>query len=206
MRFFKYSPKIRTGLLWNQLHSLASTKKTFKKDELNKYEHTSDIVTSALNGSFDINQTGFNHLAYEARSRSHDDISVQKKRSKVWNIIDSSSSEEEAGPQYGDVLDSKVLKDFEEAFDEIECSETLRKGIEVLVDYREKISREYGLDVMVSFRMSLYRNPDAVEAIRELCESDEEVKDTITDVLESSSKLNKAGSDIDLGELLKEKS
>lgn len=203
MRFFTKSPKIELGLLWGHLHAIGENNEVSTTP---KFEHTYDIIMSALNGSFNLYQTDFNHIGYEMRSMQRDGHTKTAKVKKELNIVDRSLGNMEESVGYGDVTESKVLVNYEEAFEQIDSSGTLRRGIEELVEWRTKIQNEVGLDVIVGFSQSLNGHPGAMAVIREICEHEPHIRELITDILQSSATLSKGGEEIDLQGLIDEHS
>lgn len=202
MRFFTYSPDIELGLLWGHLHAIGERTEVSTEPE---YEHTYDIIMSALNGSFNLHQESFNHFGYELKSRQRDDHSKTAKAKNKLNIIDDAVKDFDQATGYGDTTASKVLVDFEEAFDQIDSSETLKRGIEELVEQRSKIQDELGLDIVVSLSQSLNDHPGAMQVIREICVHAPNIRELITDILESSASLTRGGTEVDLRHMLEER-
>lgn len=166
------------------------------------FSHTYEIVASALNGSFDLHQTNFNHAGYEAKSAQHSRFNANKGVAKELNIVDS-VMDEDSSRSYGTVKDT-VLVNMEEAFDQIEASVTIRRGIVELVEIRERLFKKHKLDIITALKESLGNNPGAIEAVKEVCESTPDAGELIVDILQSVVELSDGEDGFDLGEMLSE--
>lgn len=200
MKFFTYAPKARVGLLWGHLHNISAMAESTASTDC-KFTHTFEILSSAMSGSFDLDQDRFDHLAYEAKSRKNDEFNQINKAKKQSNIVDS-VIDSESPKSYRDVRADTVLVGMEEAFDKIDASETLRESIIELAAMRQVLFQELRMDVITAIQGSLGDNPDAIDAVREICERKPDVGELIIDILQSVKDLADGGESVDLHVLL----
>lgn len=183
MKFFLYTPTFNRGKLWNLLYEEPTV------GIKSSYEHLYELIQSAKNGTFDVDQTDFNRRAYEATSRTNARITSFKHVAKEVHIVSDTSTHGDGsfGVGYGDVREGTALSDFEEAFDEVLSSETLRVGIEAIDSIQHETLRTTGgVDVLHSLKNGLLGSDDAEAALVSACAADSNVRDMVVDLLSSS--------------------
>lgn len=191
MRFFVHSSDVNKGKLFNHIYRVGVVAPGASTNT-DKYEHTYDLIRSALNGWFDVNQEEFNHAAYEYQSRMNDGHNKRKEVVKKSNIVEDDLAEDEKYG-YGDVKAGVALRVSDYEYSRVDSTETIHPGIDELFSVRDRIRRELGIDIVVSLEASLSEDPDAIVAMRELVNKDSVAREIIMDLLESVSELDSSG-------------
>lgn len=183
MKFFLYTPTFNRGKLWNLLYEEPVP------GIRSSYEHLYELIQSAKNGTFDVDQTDFNRRAYEATSKTNARINSFKNVKKELLIVSDSSTNGDGSFSvgYGDVREGTALSDYEAAFDDVLSSETLRVGIEAIDSIQHETLRSTGgIDVLHSLKNGLLGSDDAEAALVSACAADANVRDMVVDLLTSS--------------------
>lgn len=186
MNYFKYQQSGSLGMVWSLfsgLQDVSVEEKLHKSKYSCSYEHTLDIIKSALSGSITMDDS-FNLEAYEFRCAENEKKGMFKKAEKFLNIVD--SVDEDDGVGFGDVS-SKKLKSVETDFENIENSDAFYRNLMSLLNIRDVYIKEHGIDLVSVLSSSLKGIPESVNQIKNLISKNSTLCDTIVSLCETSS-------------------
>lgn len=198
MRFFLRRSKVDRGKVWGLLHTISDIDSSSGIPE--GFQHIENIVNSAFSGSLDVDQEDFKLLAYDRVSTKR--TKLNKAFYRDLHITTDNDMGDEGRAPSGTVTESRTLSSFEDAFQEIEGTETAEASVIALVALRDRLRIEVGIDPLYSLLSGLEGNLEGSENIINLCNHSEEVRELIVDLLESSKDISKSG-DFSLSDVIK---
>ena len=174
MNYFKYQYQDSLGEIWGLFSGLANLSRgeVLNKNKRWDYSHTSEIISSAMNGNLPKNHEDFDLRSYEIACARTDEIELSKSKKKYLTIVDKINGSDDA-VGYGEISsnDSR-LKVVNDALELFEDNEEFECCLSQLYNLREDYIIERGVDPAVMLYNSLKGIPEAVSSIVELVSED----------------------------------
>lgn len=178
MKYFNYQCANSLGSVWSLFSELStlSQGECRHTDSRWDYSHTTEIISSALNGN--LNPYDFDLKAYEIACCKTDDIEASKMRKKYLTIVDNvNGNDDSATVGYGEISSNdKRLKTVEDAFELFDSDEDFESYLRELYNIRKDYIVDKGVDLVEMLSNSLKGIPEAMESISELCSEDSVLK------------------------------
>lgn len=190
MKYFNYQYADSLGEVWSLFSGLSALSQgECKQSSRWDYSHTTEIISSAMNGNLPKNHEDFDLKAYEIACSKTDEIELSNMRKKYLSIIDTVNGDDEATVGYGEISSNdKRLQDtdVEDAFAMFEDNEAFEKCLSDLYNIRKDYIVEEGVDLVEMLLNSLKGIPEAISNIAELCVKDEVLKGLVEVLCENS--------------------
>lgn len=190
MKYFKHQYSDSLGEVWGLFSGLAELSKEEKigKDRRCSYGHTTEIMSSAMNGN--LHPETFDLKAYEIACSKTDQIEIDSLRNKFLAIVDTVNGSEEDTVGYGKISSNdNRLKSIEDAFEILENNDEFERCLAELFNIRKGYIVEKGVDPVEMLVNSLKGIPEAVSSISELTKEDSVFKRIIETLCENGSNI-----------------
>lgn len=166
------------GKVWSLFSDLSNISRVALRDSSRRwdYSHTTEIISSAMNGNLPKNYEEFDLKAYEIACAKTDEIELSNKRKKYLTIIDNVNSDD-ATVGYGEISSNdRRLRVIEDEFKAIEDNDEFEECLRKLYNIRDDYMKEKGIDPVEMLLNSLKGIPEAVSSITDLFYEDETFK------------------------------
>lgn len=186
MNYFDYQPRKSLGSVWALCSGLAEIPESEKLNASKRsvsYEHTLELVNSALNGtvSTDVeNILDFNLKAYEYVCSKNDGINHVKEAEKTLYIVDDVSTEDhESQAGFGDISERK-LKVSENEYDSVYNLVSFDKEINRLLYIRQQYISTAGVDLVQLMLNALKGIPDSISDLKQVVLDNPNLSDMVS--------------------------
>lgn len=192
MRYFKYQYSGSMGNIWalfsgikDAPNEVIEAVKNSPNANYCNYEHTLEIINSAMNGNIPNYDDSFDLKSYEYACQKQDRMEKNSSKNKTYFIVDDDEEEEENKRLGYKEVSSRTLGTSEDAYEMFEENEVFEKSLKDLIDIRSFYTLEFGIDPMELLKSALLGIPEAVKELREI--SDGRLKEIITNLCEYGS-------------------
>lgn len=153
-----------------------------------KIEFASEIVLSGLQGRIDLNSE-FNIDAYEAAIRKNIRLGVESERKKKVYLDFSDGDDWDeviaSGGMKSDVASIHTVEQVQDAYEQLLLDEELEYAISTIKELQPILLVEEGIDFIYAMKQALKGIPDAIEAIKNICNEYEVVAEQVHSILSS---------------------
>lgn len=188
MKYFKYQYQGSMGEVWGLFSQLATvSNEELCRDRRCNFSHTSEIVSSAMNGNLPKDVEEFDLRAYEIKCSSVDEIEMSKLRKKYLTIIDTVNGDEEDPVGYGEISSNDMrLRSIENAFAFLEDNDEFERCLLELYNLRSDYIVDKGVDPVELLKSSLKGIPEAVKSMSEIVSADKVLGSIVETLCENS--------------------
>lgn len=187
MNYFDYQPRRSLGSVWALCSGLAEIPESEKLNASKRsvsYEHTLELVTSALNGTVSTdteNVREFNLKAYEYVCAKNDGINHVKEAEKTLYIVDDASTEDRDNQTagFGDISERK-LKVSDNEYDGVYNLVSFDKEINRLLHIRQQYISTTGVDLVQLMVNALKGIPDSIADLKQVVLDHPNLSETIS--------------------------
>ena len=189
MNYFDYKPNEQMGRVWSLFDELGDrSEEKVLSSGLQDYAHTLEIVKAALSGSICLSGegvSGFNLKAYEYACRENDRVLAKKNTQKELYIVDSAFDNEEERVGFGDISEAR-LKRLDDDFDEMLANSDLEINILNLLNIRNDIIVEEGIDVVQLLHSALSGVKDSMEILTKMIKRNRRLSDMVESICDTA--------------------
>jgi len=188
MKYFQYQYDGSFGEVWNLFSELGNLSKEFNKNQKRNwdYSHTTEIISSAMNGNLSSEYGGFNLKAYEMACFKTDEIELSNQRKKYLTIVDTVNGDDENIAGYGEISSNdKRLRSIEDEFELFDNIDEFERCLRDLYNIRKDYIVDKGIDPVEMLVNSLKGVPEAVKSIQELVQEDLSLKGIVQSLCEN---------------------
>lgn len=193
MRYFKYQYSGSMGSIWalfsgikDAPNEVIEAVKNSPNANYCNYEHTLDIINSAMNGNISNYDDSFDLKSYEYACQKQDRLEKNSSKNKTYFIVDDEDDDDGEDRRVGyKEVSSRTLGASEDAYETFEENEVFEKSLKDLIDIRSFYMAEFGIDPMELLRSALVGIPEAVKELSKI--SDGRLKEIITNLCEYGS-------------------
>lgn len=181
MKYFNYQYADSLGEVWSLFSGLSalSQEGTANKNRWD-YSHTTEIISSAMNGNLPKNPEEFDLKAYEIACAKNDEVELSKMRKKYLTIVDTVNGNDEATVGYGEISSNdKRLRVVEDAFALFDDNDEFERCLSELFNIRKGYIVEKGIDPVEMLANSLKGIPEAISSLSELFSKDSSLKSLV---------------------------
>jgi len=188
MKYFEYQHSGSFGEIWSLFSDLSNLSKNWKEDKDRRwdYSHTTEIISSAMNGNLTSKDEGFDLKAYEIKCSQTDEIELSGQRKKFLTIVDTVNGSDEDVVGYGEIsMNDSRLRSMEDAFEMLDNNDEFEKCLSELYSIRKNYIVAKGIDPVEMLLNSLKGVPEAVSSIQNLVQEDFSLREIVQSLCEN---------------------
>lgn len=185
MRYFKYKPQRNMGKIWELFYGLsdvqlleAKEKNASRRSDYKPFEYVYEAISSAMRMSLSELQE-FNVESYQYKTHQYVKMNKSNQAKKVMSFVE----DREEVQLYGVILSSQIADDRYSADEDVIIQDWFDSSIARLRKIRKFVILDKGIDLVVVLEKALNNVQDFVLRLKNLTDSDDEIKDIVEGLL-----------------------